>query len=267
MDYFTPKSFNNKQLRIAVIGVGGTGGEVIDALTRLDFGVKAMGNEHGIHVTAFDADVVEPHNIGRQRFSQSDVGQYKSLALIHRINMFYGTAWDAEPRFFEPIDENLSEYDLIIGCVDKAAFRVELGRLSQSDDGENDSLLWLDMGNGQHSGQCVLGHVYKGFSEEFKLPNVFDLYPTLANPQLDNEDTPRCSLAEALTGENGQDLFINGTLATFGMNIIWHLLTDGKIEHHGLVLDVKTLKSSPMMIDENAWAFYGYSTEKLARVA
>lgn len=60
-----------------------------------------MSNEHGIHVTAFDADVIEPLNNSRQSFSQSDVGQYKSLALIHRINIFYGTAWDAKPSFFE----------------------------------------------------------------------------------------------------------------------------------------------------------------------
>lgn len=45
MDYFAPKSFNNKQLLIVVISVGRAGGEVIDALTRLDFGVKAMSNE------------------------------------------------------------------------------------------------------------------------------------------------------------------------------------------------------------------------------
>lgn len=265
MKFHIPSSLVNKRIKIAVVGVGGTGGEVLDALTRLDFGLKALGNEHGIHVTAFDADIVEPHNIGRQRFSESDIGLHKSIALIHRINMFYGTDWEAEPTFFTPTRNNVQEFDFIIGCVDKAAFRVELGKLAQEKIySYNATTLWLDMGNGQHTGQCVLGHAIKAHSEALRLPTVFDLYPSLTDPELDNDDTPRCSLADALMGENGQDLYINGSLATMGMNLIWQLLTKGELDHHGLTLDVKTLKSSPLMIDEQAWAFYGYETEKKA---
>ncbi|BDZ75013.1 hypothetical protein GCM10025856_27320 [Methylophaga marina] len=65
MKFLVPHSFIQNRLKIAVVGVGGTGGEVMDALTRLDFGLKALGHPKGIHVTAFDADIVEPHNIGR----------------------------------------------------------------------------------------------------------------------------------------------------------------------------------------------------------
>lgn len=258
MKYFIPQSFLSKRLQIAVVGAGGTGGEVMDALTRLEFGLKALGHPHGIHVTVFDADTVEPHNIGRQRFSKSDIGQYKSIVLTHRINMFYGTDWDAVPNFFEPTEEIVSTFDLIIGCVDVAEFRVKLGQLSQQTRKAFSPTLWLDFGNGRHSGRCVLGHVIHGYHEALRLPNIYDLYPDLVNPKHDTDDTPRCSLAEALTGANGQDLFINGTLATFSMNIIWQLLTAGEITHHGMTVGVQTLKSSPMLIDENAWAFYGY---------
>lgn len=266
MKYTVPHSLMQKRLKIAVVGVGGTGGEVMDALTRLDFGLKALGHPYGIHVTAFDADIVESHNIGRQRFSESDVGQYKSIALTHRINMFYGTDWEAEPAFFEPTKDTVSKFDLIIGCVDKAAFRVELGQLAAEGLSHHSPILWLDMGNGKHAGQCVLGHVVQGNQEALRLPNVFDLYPDLANPEHDSDDSaPRCSLAEALTGENGQDLFINATLASYSMNIIWQLFTKGEIDHHGITVDVQTLKSAPMPIDEQAWAFYGYTaTDKAA---
>lgn len=258
MEYFIPQSMTDTRINIAVVGVGGTGGEVMDALTRLDFGIKALGNNHGIHVTAYDADIVEPHNIGRQRFSQSDVGSYKSITLANRINMFYGTVWDAEPRFFDPKKEDLQQYDIIIGCVDKAAFRVELGRIAADQRKHRNPVLWMDMGNDQHSGQCILGHVIQGDNEILRLPNVFDLYPNLMDPALDKEDGSRCSLAEALIGPGGQDLYINGTLATFGMNILWHLLTKGKIDRHGMTVDVQTLKSSPLMIDPIAWEFYGF---------
>lgn len=265
MKFHIPSSFVNKQIKIAVVGVGGTGGEVLDSLTRLDYGLKALGNPHGIHVTAFDADIVESHNIGRQRFSESDIGFHKSIALVNRINMFYGMEWDAEPTFFNPTDENVRQFDLIIGCVDKAAFRVELGKLAEKSSpkyrGEG-STLWLDMGNGQHTGQCVLGHVVKDHDEPLRLPTVFDLYPSLTDPALDNDDAPRCSLADALMGENGQDLFVNGSLATLGMNILWQLFTKGELDHHGLTMDVHTLKTNPLMIDELAWEFYGYKPNK-----
>lgn len=259
MDFFLPESLTNKKLNIAVVGMGGTGGEIISLLTRLDFGLKAMSGDdsHGIMVTAFDDDKVEIQNIGRQSFSQSDIGHYKSISLVHRINMFFGTNWQAEPRLFQPSKENLSDYDIIIGCVDKASFRAELGQIAKKDNGHN-ACLWLDMGNGQHSGQCVLGHVSTGRDKPaFRLPTVFDLYPDLADPKHDaDESIPRCSLAEAL---QSQDLYINSSLATMGMNILWELFTKGVLKHHGLIVDTKTLKCSPMMIDQEAWEFYGYS--------
>jgi len=171
----------------------------------------------------------------------------------------------AEPNFFEVTEKSVTAFDLIIGCVDKAAFRVQLGQFASKGITRHTPTLWLDMGNGKHAGQCVLGHVISHYEDTLRLPNVFDLYPDLANPAHDNdESTPRCSLAEALTGENGQDLFINGTLATYSMNILWQLLTKGEIDHHGMTVDVQSLKSAPMPIDENAWAFYGYKLDKEA---
>lgn len=261
MNYYLPPALTDSRLRIAVVGVGGTGGEVLNALTRLDFGLKALGNKHGIHVTAFDDDVVEKANIGRQSFSTSDIGTYKSITQIHRINMFYATDWVGEPRCFEPENESLGCYDLIIGCVDKASFRVELGKIAAQGHEHHRPLLWLDMGNGQHTGQCVLGHVVTAYDEKLRLPTVFDLYPDLINPKHDNDEAPRCSLAEAL---QHQDLFINATLATTGMNIVWDLLTKGVISHHGVTVDTQTLKSSPMMIDEATWDFYGYQASRSA---
>lgn len=264
MNYYLPQSLSNKQLRIAVVGVGGTGGEVINALTRLNFGLKALSgnNEAGIHVTAFDNDLVEPHNIGRQPYSLSDVGQYKSLTLIHRCNMFYGTSWQATPAHFDPKKEDLSNFDIVIGCVDKAEFRATLGKVAQDSSHQffKSSCLWLDFGNGQHSGQCVLGHLRTTKEDNLRLPTIFDLYPDLASPSHDADDSaPRCSLAQAL---QHQDLFINSSLATMGMNILWELLTKGVIAHHGLQVDTKSLRTTPMMIDKDTWDFYGYSQAK-----
>ena len=62
MEYFVPASLTQKRIKIAVVGAGGTGGEIMDLLTRLEFGLKAMGGQ-GIHVTLYDDDIVEQHII------------------------------------------------------------------------------------------------------------------------------------------------------------------------------------------------------------
>lgn len=67
MEYFVPASLTQKRIKIAVVGAGGTGGEIMDLLTRLEFGLKAMGGQ-GIHVTLYDDDIVEQHNLGSSAF-------------------------------------------------------------------------------------------------------------------------------------------------------------------------------------------------------
>ncbi len=268
MKFYTPYNMSHSLIRIAVIGCGGTGGEVLDSLTRLDFGLKAMGHPKGIHVTVYDDDVIEAANVGRQRFGLQDVGLNKAITLVQRINLFYGFTWDAEPVKFAADPRQVNEYDLIIGCVDKAQFRAKLGEIGKFGYRNSRSILWLDYGNAQKNGQCVLGHLIKGDDCDFRLPNVFDLYPNLSDPNLDeDESVPRCSLAEALTGPNGQDLFINRTLADFGMSLLWELLTKGFLEKHGAFVDLETLKTAPLMIDPTAWAFFVYQDTSNAKAA
>jgi hypothetical protein len=64
--------------------------------------------------------------------------------------------------------------------------------------------------------------------------------------RIKEEDSgPSCSLAEAL---EKQDLFINSTLAQLGCNILWKMFRHGMIEHHGLYLNLTTMKVNPIMV-------------------
>ena len=54
-----------------------------------------------------------------------------------------------------------------------------------------------------------------------------------------------CSLAKALIEQN---LFINSTLAQLGDNILWKMFRNGMIEHHGLYLNLETMKVNPINI-------------------
>lgn len=72
---------------VFVIGAGGTGSQVATNLARMSIALQALGHP-GLHVTVFDPDTVTEANIGRQLFSESELGLNKAVALVTRINRF-----------------------------------------------------------------------------------------------------------------------------------------------------------------------------------
>src|ERR1700748_3754425 len=79
---------------INLIGAGGTGSQLLTALARMNHALTALGHA-GIFVRVFDNDLVDTANLGRQLFTTAELGLYKSVALINRINRFFGTNWKA----------------------------------------------------------------------------------------------------------------------------------------------------------------------------
>ena len=109
----------------------------------------------------------------------------------------------------------------------------------------------MDFGNTQTTGQVVVGTVPK----KIKQP-ASKLYETVTSLKVitrfvrysrvkEEESGPSCSLAEAL---DKQDLFINSTLAQLGCNILWKMFRNGMIEHHGLYLNLETMKVNPIAV-------------------
>src|SRR4051812_583943 len=79
---------------VNLIGAGGTGSQLLTALARMNHSLIAL-NHPGLMVRVFDDDKVEAANLGRQLFTTAELGLYKSVALINRINLFFGTNWKA----------------------------------------------------------------------------------------------------------------------------------------------------------------------------
>src|SRR5919199_1966851 len=84
-----PNGYDGRPLRcareatIVLVGCGGTGGFLADALGRLLLGRDAR-------LFLVDLDRVEPHNLGRQAFDRRDVGRFKAEALAERLARCYG---------------------------------------------------------------------------------------------------------------------------------------------------------------------------------
>lgn len=110
-----------KSSRVAVFGVGGVGGYVVEVLARSGVG----------ELDIFDDDRVCLTNVNRQIYALlSTVGKFKvdvaeqrihdinPLCIVHKYQMFY------MPSNADEID--LSQYDYVVDCVDTVTAKLEL---------------------------------------------------------------------------------------------------------------------------------------------
>ena len=72
-----------REVRVLVVGCGGTGSAIIGGLPYLHLSMLAQGHPYGLRVTAMDGDNISPANSVRQPFSRSEAGLNKALSLIH----------------------------------------------------------------------------------------------------------------------------------------------------------------------------------------
>lgn len=251
--HYTHQYFLNPTHKITVdlVGLGGTGSQVLNGLARINESLMAL-NHPGLHVRAWDMDIVELPNIGRQLFSRSDLGLNKALVLVTRVNRFFGTEWEARPAAYT----GSMTSNILITCVDSAKARIDIGKELTSHkyftQPTDELVYWMDIGNLQKTGQVVLGSFMSGIHSPKKngvkvvamLPTVVKMFPQLKKIKEELQG-PSCSLAEAL---QKQDLFINSTLAQFGCNLIWKLIREGCLTHHGCYVNMENLIVNPIKV-------------------
>lgn len=252
--YIKPELLSRK-VKVVLVGAGGTGSHVLRRLANIHLAMVELGHPEGLDVTVFDPDTVSKTNVGRQAFYPSDVGLPKAQILVHRCNMLMQTNWSACQ---EKITANTPMYhtDIVIGCIDNRAGRKAILSAIES----SGSAYWMDFGNREHDGQVILGQIiHQRESAEkhaARLPHAANLFAELVDATLDDKDeTPSCSLAEAL---EKQSLFINDTVANAGTNMLWELFRYGQLSYHGVFINNKTGRANPLPIDPEAWKRFGY---------
>ncbi|MCL5107429.1 MAG: ThiF family adenylyltransferase [Chloroflexi bacterium] len=210
---------------IVVVGCGGTGSFLAEAICRLLIGRKAQ-------LYLVDMDRVEEHNVGRQSFDRGDVGRFKAQVLAERLSrrferevgysiLPYDRALHSQVFSGEP-----SRLNLLVGCVDNAAARRDIAAtLDQPVMGyaypcNAGAIWWLDCGNGRNSGQVLLGNMTQ--PEQLRgafLPQL-GICRALPAPSLQRSDLleapprlePRPDCAEAVAAAD-QGPTINQTVA------------------------------------------------------
>ena len=110
-----------KRSHVAVFGVGGVGGYVVEALARTGVG----------ELTLVDSDTVAPSNLNRQILAlHSTLGELKVEAARARVlDINPAATVHAEPVFYLPETADrfdFSKYDYIVDAIDTVSGKLEL---------------------------------------------------------------------------------------------------------------------------------------------
>lgn len=186
---------------ITLIGAGGTGSHIAHGLASMHQALVALGH-NGLLVNVYDDDIVEPHNVGRQKYGYEDVKENKAMALVRRINRMYGLDWQSSAIRFQPQKEKHGHLgNILITAVDHnatrntvhLAFRDGFARNNVRKVQEQHRALWethywIDCGNEKDFGQVILGAE--------KLPDCVEV---LGHPYDETvENSPSCSAEASL---------------------------------------------------------------------
>jgi len=230
--------------RIALIGCGGNGSQMLTGLARLNHAITALGHP-GLEVRAYDPDSVSEANMGRQLFGAFDVGSSKAHVLVNRVNAFFGLNWQAVYGRYDGRDHLC---DMAIACVDSARARAEIESHLEA---RNVQYL-MDLGNRAADGQVLFGELSTNRelpAGSVALPSPYQVLPELVDLNAPEDDTPSCGLAEAL---ERQELFVNQSIVTPALSILWEFFRHGRLTWHGAFVNLRTGTMRPLNVREPA---------------
>jgi PRTRC genetic system ThiF family protein len=227
---------------ILLVGCGGTGGFVAEGLCRLINGTS-------YHLYLVDPDRVEERNLGRQNFVKADLGRFKAQVLAERLAGQFGRQID---YIVSPIEQlQLGDRgNLTIGCVDNPAAREKLQFAGRYTIGPSYSYCkivgwYIDAGNGEHSGQVLIGNgllkpneLNKSFYPDTGICDRLPL-PTIQQPALlapESRPRRRRDCAESVAREE-QSPVINRMMADLVLTFVHKLLT-GKLTWMAAYIDL-----------------------------
>src|SRR5206468_1373093 len=123
MNVFDPNLHIEK---VTIVGLGGTGAQIARHVARIVYDMR-RSRLHTPQIIFIDPDVIEMKNVGRQLFTEAEVGQNKAVALMRRFNCALGLDIVAIPEAVSA-EQHFERYgsNLLIGAVDNHSARQEL---------------------------------------------------------------------------------------------------------------------------------------------
>ena len=238
-----------RPVKIVMLGAGGTGGHIAPHLYRLLYAL-----DRPVRFIICDGDVVEEKNLVRQNFIPADLGENKAKVLAERYASVFGMETEYVPMFVETEDrlkklitpqiwrENygrtiIKEQVILIGAVDNNKSRQLCHRVFY----QMEDLIYIDSGNGEHTGQVVCGirsggrTIYRPIGAAY--PDVLketDKFPT------------ELSCAEASVSAP-QSIVANVTAANTVVNMIYNILALGESRVRQVTFATKSVNVRPTL--------------------
>ena len=239
----------NKPVKIIMLGAGGTGGHITPHLYRL---LHTL--ERCTKIIICDGDIVEEKNLVRQNFITTDLGKNKAQVLAERYASAFGLEVSYIPEFIEdeahlaylvqpdtfangPYSHQKSDgLSILIGCVDNNRSRQLCHQVFKS----ADNLIYIDAGNGEHTGQVVCGIRRSG--RTYYKP-IGDIYPDVL---LETDKFPtQLSCAEAAVSAP-QSIVANIMAATAVVSYLYNILVLGSVEVRSVTFSTKSINLKPI---------------------
>jgi len=210
---------------ITVVGLGGTGAQVARSVARMVYDMKAA-RMHTPQIVLIDPDKVEQKNVGRQLYTEADVGQAKAYVLMRRFNMALGLDTIAidQPVNAEKHFERWG--NVIVGAVDNHLARRELAKANGA--------IWIDAGNHFNAGQVIIGNTsdhetamryIDGQNGRYPyLPNAALVFPQLLEPEPAAPQPIQPVSCAELVEEGSQHLLVNDWVAVVAAQYLYKLL-------------------------------------------
>ena len=233
-------------LKIIVLGAGGTGGYLIPHLYRIGY---AIGRD--IRIIVCDGDVVEEKNLIRQNFIVQDIGRNKAQVQAERYSAAFGIECEYRPEFIETENElyhltlpdhqpygHPSQRVILLGCVDNNRSRQLCHQVFY----RHRDLIYIDSGNGEHTGQVVCG-VRRNGKTTYK--PVCTLYPEMLKEE--DKFPSELSCAER-TVSAPQSVTANLTAATAVVSFLYDLVVCGELNTRYVTFSSKQINMRAEMV-------------------
>lgn len=217
-----------RPVKVIMLGAGGTGGHIAPHLYRLLYAL-----DRPVRFIICDGDVVEQKNLVRQNFAPADLGENKAKVLAERYASVFGMETEYVPEFIENEErlrrllqpyswqignEYLREQVILIGAVDNNRSR----QLCDAIFYQMEELIYIDSGNGEHTGQVVCG--IRSGSRTLYRP-IGRVYPDVLKEK--DKFPTELSCAEASLAAP-QSIAANITAATAVVDMIYNILALGE---------------------------------------
>lgn len=221
-------SFFRMKIDIILVGVGGTGGCLFTKLVRFLSDTDFKGIDLTFRI--MDGDFVEAKNLGRQPFTEEDIGRNKAVALASAADEVLGVKVVAYPEYLKPENRYLLNHDIrssstedikiVIGAVDNHVCRKLLHEYFLEFTGY-ETLFYIDAANELSCGEIVIG---KSRMKKVIAPDRAHYFPEIL---LDNGKAPYEMSCEELNQSIPQHLATNSLAADLMFSYIVQILTAG----------------------------------------